>query len=336
MSEIIHDPALEFYIENELEIARVMTDAVSRHAEIGSDKFSVLEHDPAENPYQRADCVAALGKAATQHEMMRLAPLVYPEFGDVVDRLIDQRPDMLSASAGALEHGEDITVSTGHRQIVGVAVIACAYVAALYESGEVNHGDIDTEIIASLMLKYTNVIGVPATPLLQEVFTATRFVVPAANRTNKGRLPAGYAADFNRASVENRHAKEGRPRVTAVAMSATGDAYSSTKTIGRNRRDKGYYLAPPTDGTAEEYAIGNYVLPADIDLHEKDAFFVGKLHRASQITDKSDVQLIMQEIAAGITSVSKTRSIFVPDMDEFQRIKSNIEASRIERLRRNS
>lgn len=322
------DANLESFREHEPQIAKVMLSAVETHARHGSDGFSPLPHNTEAHPFQRADCVAALGKVATKKEMVDLAPLVYPKFEELVDRLVDERNDMLSAAAEVLEQGGDITIATDHRQIIGVAVGHCALMSALYESGHINHGDVDTEIIVSEMLKYTQILGTPAVALLQDIFSTTRFVVPAANKKNKDQLPEGFANSANQASIQHRHLSSDKPRVTAVAPSGTGDVYSPTRIFGKNKRKKGYYMAPPSNGTIEEYFINKHVLPMGIDIQEDKAVYLGRLRRASEVSLPADVYVMMNEIAEGMSKVSSKKSFFVPDLDQFRRIKENVQRYR--------
>src|SRR5690606_18930631 len=138
------------------------------------------------------------------------------------------------------------------------------------------------------------------------------------NRKNKEQLPAGYAEAANVASVESRHQASHKPRVTAVAMSATSDAYSSSRTFGKNKRQKGYYMAPPTNGAIEEYALGKYVLPIGIDMSKESAVYIGRLHRGTKVRTAANMYAIMEELAEGISEASGVKSIFIKDMDKFR------------------
>lgn len=325
MTEVIEekyliDESLDDLREYEPQIGATMLAAVSTHND-ELDHFSALDHDTESFAFQRADCVMALGKAAKSDKFMELAPSVFPDAAKTIDRIIDTRQDMLNHAADILESGKDLNIITDHRNVIGIAIGSCAVVAALYESGRVDHGDIDTHIAVSTMLKYTAFQGFPAVWLMQEIFTRSNFVFPAINQQNRKALPQDLVKRFNASSDQARREGKNKPAVVAIAASATRDVKVHNPLLPASRKN-GYYMGPPSDGTVKEYMTDKYMLDMGIDLSKGDrGVFVGKIWRptAGPVARLA----VMKHIADGMSEQSGTRSFFVSDWEEFQALKQS-------------
>lgn len=329
--ELLVEDSLSEYSDYQNQISKVFTGAVEKHTGRSIDGFSALENNLKEYPFQRVDCVAVPGVAADTESMSLLAPMIFPDFEQLVDRVITDHRPTLSAMAGAMENGKDVTIGVDHRQILGVAVVPCVYAAAMYESGEAKHGDFNTEIAVSAMLKHTKVMGMPAFHLMKGVFSMTRIVVPSINESNRTELPDGYYRDFNDASIDARKIYNSKSKLSSIAPSATSDVYNPRRVfmIGRDNLQKGYYMAPPSDGTIDEYMKDSYVLASGLDMSEgADGLFVGRLHRNTQITERSHAYGVVQEIADGVSETTGKKSFFIPDMKEFKKIKQAAQTKR--------
>lgn len=314
------DHRLAHYRDLEAQINDAMTAAVTGH-DNKNDGFSPLKYN-AEEPEkylsQRADCVALLGQAATIKTFRELAPAIYPAFDESVDRFLSERGDLVTHAADVLQNGKDLHVITDHRDVIGVAVDSAIVAAALYESGHVDHGDIETQIAVSTMLKNTAIFGAPAADILSGVFSMTYFVVPSGNQDNKKKLPENYSEDFNEASLAARHIDREKPAVVAVAPSGTRDVHIKSL-LHRDRN--GYHMGPPSDGTVQEYMTEIHMLTMGHDLSKGvDGMFIGRMWLPSPLQSVSKLA-IMTSIADGMTEQTGIPSHYVPKWNEFQQLK---------------
>lgn len=332
MIEVLQTDGFEYLIDDELShlcehedtISRTMLSAISTH-EDDADHFSPLEHDAETFTFQRADCVVALGKAATVKTFRDYARRLYPDFDTSVDRLIDTREDMLNHAADILQRGDDLYTITDHRNVIGVAIDNCIVAAGLYEATDVDHGDIDTHIAVSNMLKYTAVDGFPAVWLLQDVFSFTNFVFPGANPNNRKELPKTVVEDFNKSSNAARKHGSQKPILGAIAGSSTRDVWVSKPFLPLSKK-KGYYMGPPSPGTVQEYMTNTYMLTMGHDVSMGDkGLYIGHIVTPTNVAKAR--LTIMEDIAEGMTEQTGIKSFYEPDYEKFQKIKSQARAS---------
>ncbi len=315
----IIDTDLSDFRSEEETINGVMQQAVSGHQN-EHDHFTPLEYNPEDYPFQRADCIGMIGRAATADTFKGLAPLIFPAFNDVVDRTIDEREDLLNHCADVLER-DDLHVLTDHRDVVGVAVGSSLIAASLYTSGKVSHDHITTSIAVSTMLKNTAILGLPAENLLVDVFSTTMFVVPSSNPQNKLQLPANYSKNFNNASQAHTPERT-KNDLTAVAPSGTRDIRVH-RSLRPGHPKPGYYVGPPSNGTIEKYMTNAYCLDMGIDLSkESDGVYIGEIWTPK---GSSAARLaIMEHIANGISETTGVKSYFVPERDKFNELKKHL------------
>lgn len=316
--EYLIDDGLYHLREHEDAIGKTMLSAVSSHND-EADHFSPLEHDGETFVFQRADCVVALGKAATVNTFRDYARRLYPDFDTSVDRLIDTRKDMLSHAADILHRGDDLYTITDHRNVIGVAVANCIMAASLYEATDIDHGDIDTHIAVSDMLKYTAVDGFPAVWLLQDVFSYTNFVFPGGNPDNRKELPEAVVSEFNTSSNAARKHDNQKPILGAVAGSSTRDIWVNNPLLPLSKK-KGYYMGPPSPGTVKEYMTNNYMFTMGHDVSRGDkGLFLGRIITPTNVAKAR--LTVMEEIAEGMSEQTGVRSIYIPDHKKFREIK---------------
>lgn len=314
---------LEAYRSRESDIAAVMIGAISTHTN-DHDGFTALEHNPEQFPFQRADCIAVNGESATVSHMRNLAPLLFPDFDKTLDRFMDSHKKELEDAGNILKSGRDIVVATDHRQVIAVAINSCLFTAALYESDNARYGDFNTEIAVSAMLRYTQIHNAPAMEIMEGVYDVIRIVVPTNNPNNKAKLPEGYTLAANTASVESRKIYDAKPKVTALAPSATGDIKKTKMPKRANPQAYRYFIGPPTDGTVNEYLTDTAVMATGGDLDfGGDGIFFGKLHDGRDMKGRLEALAVLQEIANGMSNQTGVESIFVPDVAGFQAMKSS-------------
>ena len=176
--EVISPALTPLRDEHEQNVARALMSNISSHND-SIDGFTLLEHNPDLYSFQRLDCIAMKGKNATADELRSLASFVYPRFEEIIDKFA-KRPDLLNHAAYLLLNGGEMGVATDHfKSVIGVAVVGCSFVCALYENTPVTPEDIDINLIVSCFIKYTNLQGFkPTSIVLSEVVSQTTYTLP--------------------------------------------------------------------------------------------------------------------------------------------------------------
>jgi len=187
---------------HEQNVANAFCDNISNHND-PKDGFTLLRHQPDAPGYefQRLDCIGLSGNNASAEDLRKLAGFVYPEFEQVVDRFA-KRKDLLNHAASWLLSGNEMGFLTDHyKSVTGVAVAGGSFLCALYENTPVTPGDIDTNIIVSFFIKYTNLQGFKPTPIiLGEIFSQTTFTTPPSPST-RFVIPTELRHEINTESV---------------------------------------------------------------------------------------------------------------------------------------
>ena len=235
------------------------------------------------------------------------------------DQLIDiykePRHDQIMEEVADIFHeGESVSAYYDHRGILNVSIGGACFLAALYEKGLIEPGDVSLSLSVSAMLKHTSYKGYPIITGLGTIYDWVQTIYPQTDSVAKSKFLYSHQEEFNIASLmhDSRH----RRRLTKPEFRIQSPSGRADQKDTRGR----HHMAPfnPTARSSHALTMG-----LDADGRRPKAF-VGNLH-APPIRD---FDVLGQEVARGISQVSGISSRYHTETKTFRTVLRKFGASR--------